>query len=69
MDVQYRHEFCFGEEITSLRDMVQRWAAENLAPRAAEIDATNSFAADLWPALGGLAFWELPLTQITAALV
>ncbi|MGI9484619.1 MAG: isovaleryl-CoA dehydrogenase [Geminicoccaceae bacterium] len=46
--------FALGEEIMSLRDMVQRWAAEKLAPRAAEIDATNSFAADLWLELGGL---------------
>jgi isovaleryl-CoA dehydrogenase len=34
--------------------MVQRWASEKLAPRAAEIDATNLFAADLWPELGAL---------------
>ncbi len=53
--------FALGEEIMSLRDMVQRWAAEKLAPRAAEIDATNSFAADLWPELG-----ELGLLGITA---
>jgi isovaleryl-CoA dehydrogenase len=46
--------FALGEEIDSLRDMVQRWASEKLAPRAAEIDATNLFAADLWPELGAL---------------
>jgi isovaleryl-CoA dehydrogenase len=47
-------DFALGEEIDSLRDMVQRWASEKLAPRAAEIDATNLFAADLWPELGAL---------------
>ncbi|MGI9436196.1 MAG: isovaleryl-CoA dehydrogenase [Geminicoccaceae bacterium] len=53
--------FALGEEIEALRDMVQRWAAEKLAPRAAEIDATNEFAADLWPELG-----ELGLLGVTA---
>ena len=46
--------FALGEEIEALRDVVQRWASEKLAPRAAEIDTTNSFAADLWPELGAL---------------
>ena len=46
--------FALGEEVEALRDMVQRWAGEKLAPRAAEIDATNAFAADLWPELGKL---------------
>ena len=53
--------FGLGEEIDALRDMVQRWAADKLAPRAAEIDATNTFAADLWPQLG-----ELGLLGVTA---
>ena len=52
--------FALGEEIEQLRDLAQRWAAEKLAPRAAEIDATNAFAADLWPELG-----ELGLLGIT----
>jgi isovaleryl-CoA dehydrogenase len=46
--------FALGDEIEQLRELVRRWAAENLAPRAAEIDRTNAFAADLWPALGAL---------------
>ena len=53
--------FALGDDIEALRDTVQRWAAANLAPRAAEIDATNTFAADLWPKLG-----ELGLLGITA---
>jgi isovaleryl-CoA dehydrogenase len=35
-----------------LQESVRRWAADNLAPRAAEIDATNEFPRDLWPKLG-----------------
>ena len=41
--------------------MVARWAADRLAPRAAEIDAKNEFPRDLWPELG-----ELGLLGITA---
>jgi isovaleryl-CoA dehydrogenase len=53
--------FALGDEIEQLRDVVRRWAAEYLAPRAAEIDRTNEFAADLWPELG-----KLGLLGITA---
>jgi isovaleryl-CoA dehydrogenase len=46
--------FALGEEVDALREMVQRWAQHKLAPRAAEIDASNTFAVDLWPELGAL---------------
>jgi isovaleryl-CoA dehydrogenase len=46
--------FALGEEIEALRDMVHRFAQEQIAPRAAEIDATNRFPADLMPKLGEL---------------
>jgi isovaleryl-CoA dehydrogenase len=46
--------FGLGEEIEALRDMVNRWAQAKLAPRAAEIDRTNSFPRELWPELGSL---------------
>ncbi len=46
--------FALGEEVEALRDVVHRWAQDKLAPRAAEIDATNTFARDLWPELGAL---------------
>ncbi|EMD84559.1 isovaleryl-CoA dehydrogenase [Pacificimonas flava] len=47
-------QFNHGETIDMLRDSVRGWAKDNLAPRAAEIDATNRFPRDLWPALGDL---------------
>ena len=53
--------FGLGEEIDALRDMVQRWTADKLAPRAAEIDETNEAPKDLWPQMG-----ELGLLGITA---
>jgi len=46
--------FGLGEEIEQLRDLVQRFAAEKLAPRAADIDATNTFPTELWQELGAL---------------
>ncbi len=48
--------------IEEMRDMVARWVAEKLAPRAAEIDRTDEFPRDLWPQLG-----ELGLLGITAS--
>lgn len=46
--------FALGEEIDALRDLVQRFAADEIAPRAADIDRDNSFPADLWEKMGEL---------------
>ncbi|GAB5507008.1 MAG: isovaleryl-CoA dehydrogenase [Rhizobiaceae bacterium] len=46
--------FGLGEDIDALRDMVRRFAADEIAPRAAEIDQENTFPADLWEKLGAL---------------
>jgi isovaleryl-CoA dehydrogenase len=43
-----------GEELDLLRATVRRFAAAEIAPRAAEIDASNQFPRDLWPKLGQL---------------
>ncbi len=53
--------FGLGEDVDALRDMVQRWAGDNLAPRAADIDESNEAPEDLWPQMG-----ELGLLGITA---
>ncbi len=47
-------EFGLGETADAIRETTARWAADRLAPRAAEIDATNTFARDLWPEMGDL---------------
>ena len=46
--------FALGETIDMLRDAVQQFAADEIAPRAAEIDRDNAFPADLWVKLGAL---------------
>ncbi|MBT5666619.1 MAG: isovaleryl-CoA dehydrogenase, partial [Rhodospirillaceae bacterium] len=47
-------DFHLGESADLLRDTVRRFADDHIAPRAAEIDQTNEFPADLWPKLGEL---------------
>jgi isovaleryl-CoA dehydrogenase len=46
--------FDLGETIAMLRDTVQQFADDEIAPRAAEIDQQNLFPADLWKKLGTL---------------
>jgi isovaleryl-CoA dehydrogenase len=46
--------FALGEEVEALRDLVQSWAQERVAPIAAEIDRSNLFPAGLWREMGGL---------------
>ena len=47
-------DFGLGEGVEEIRQQVRRFAAERIAPRAAEIDRSNQFPRDLWPALGEL---------------
>ncbi len=46
--------FAHGETIDMLRDSVRAFAADKIAPRAAEIDSSNMFPRDLWVELGAL---------------
>ena len=52
--------FALGEDVAALRDTVRRFAQDRIAPRAAEIDATNTFPMELWREFG-----ELGLLGIT----
>lgn len=47
-------DFGLGEDIDLLRETVAAFAADRIAPRAADIDANNEFPGDLWPELGEL---------------
>lgn len=43
-----------GEDLDMLRDLVYKFAQAEIAPRAAEIDSSNEFPADLWRKMGAL---------------
>jgi isovaleryl-CoA dehydrogenase len=55
--------FYLGESIDMLRESVQAFAAEEIAPRAAQIDQENLFPADLWQKLGGLGVHGLTVPE------
>jgi isovaleryl-CoA dehydrogenase len=58
----FEFDFGHGEDLDLLRETVRSFARDRIAPRAAEIDASNVFPRDLWPELG-----ELGLLGITVA--
>ena len=47
-------DFQLGEDIDALRDAVRSFAAVEIAPRAAQIDASDQFPMDLWQKMGAL---------------
>ncbi|KJV40903.1 MULTISPECIES: isovaleryl-CoA dehydrogenase [Brevundimonas] len=47
-------EFGLGDNADAIRDTTARWAADRLAPLAAEIDDKNAFKRELWPEMGEL---------------
>jgi isovaleryl-CoA dehydrogenase len=47
-------DFGLGEDVDQLRDTVGSFANDRIAPRAADIDLSNTFPRDLWPEMGQL---------------
>ncbi|MEC9345061.1 MAG: isovaleryl-CoA dehydrogenase [Pseudomonadota bacterium] len=47
-------DFNLGETADMIRDTVLSFSADRIAPRADEIDRTNTFPRDLWPEMGAL---------------
>jgi isovaleryl-CoA dehydrogenase len=45
-------DFGLGPDADALRDSIENFARDRIAPRADEIDRTNTFPRDLWPELG-----------------
>jgi isovaleryl-CoA dehydrogenase len=58
-------DFDFGlpDEVVALREQIARFAAERIAPRAAQIDADNEFPRDLWPELGELGAFGITVPE------
>ncbi|KHJ53823.1 isovaleryl-CoA dehydrogenase [Aureimonas altamirensis] len=56
-------QFGHGEDIAALRDMVRRFAQGRIAPRAEEIDRTNTFPNELWTELGALGLLGLTVEE------
>src|ERR1700736_2318116 len=51
---QRMFNFDLGETADAIRETVQDFAGNEIAPRAAEIDKSNQFPRDLWPKIGAL---------------
>ena len=47
-------DFELGDTADMMRDTVRSFAADEVVPRAAEIDSTDIFPRDLWPKIGAL---------------
>ncbi len=47
-------DFGLGETALAIREATQRFAADRIAPLAAEVDASNRFPRQLWPQMGEL---------------
>lgn len=55
--------FALGETVDMLRETVRDFAEQEIAPRAAEIDSSNHFPAELWPKLGQLGVLGLTVEE------
>src|SRR6202042_2462016 len=55
--------FGLGEVIDAVRDQVQRFAQERIAPRANEIDRSNVFPRDLWSEFGELGLLGMTVSE------
>ncbi|MCA8931275.1 MAG: isovaleryl-CoA dehydrogenase [Rhodospirillaceae bacterium] len=55
--------FDLGDTAELLRDTARGFASDRIAPRAEEIDRTNTFPRDLWPAMGDLGLHGITVEQ------
>ena len=56
-------DFGLGETAEAIRDTTARFAADRIAPLAADIDATNTFPRQLWPQMGELGLHGLTVEE------
>jgi len=55
--------FELGETVDLLRETVRDFAANEIAPRAVEIDQANRFPIDLWPKMGELGLHGITVSE------
>ena len=55
--------FNLGETADMMRDTVEAFAQSELAPRAEEIDRTDTFPRDLWPRMGDLGLFGITVEE------
>ncbi len=56
-------DFSLGDEVDMLRDTVRSFAADRVAPIAAEIDRTDEFPRHLWPEMGALGLHGITVAE------
>src|SRR5215218_2124897 len=56
-------DFGLGPDIDMLRNTVRSFAQDKIAPRADEIDRSNTFPRDLWPEMGALGLHGITLEE------
>ena len=56
-------KFDLGEDIDMLRESIAAFAANEIAPRAAEIDRGNQFPMDLWKKMGDLGILGITVSE------
>lgn len=57
-----------GETADMIRDTVQRFAADRIAPIAAAVDAEDRFARELWPEMGALGLHGITVEEADGGL-
>ena len=55
--------FDFDDSLQILQDQIQQFAAREIAPRAAEIDQSNNFPADLWRKMGDMGLLGITVSE------
>ncbi len=56
-------DFALGETADMIRETTRRFAADRIAPIAAEIDAADRFPIELWPEMGALGLHGITVSE------